>query len=383
MSEVSAVLSLPYIAPAQAQKHVTHNEALRVLDALVQPTVGSRSVGDPPANPGNGERHVVGPSASGAWAGRSGDIAVFEEGTGWSFFAPEEGWVVQVRDEDILCAYDGSDWTQLGLYAGQPIQNVPQLGIATAADDTNRLAVSSDATLLNHAGDGHQLKINKAAAADTASLLFQTNWGGRAEMGTTGSDSFAIKVSADGTTWTDAMSIAADGSATQIATPVFIDEDLAADRLISSTDKHSYLTATLNNSHPNPVASSIQMGFGGVRRYACLVHAGFEQFNITAYDASGVWKGSPLVMEFPGSASMNNALYIDKNSRVGIGRAPGVAKLDIDGIARLKPTAKAALPSASSVGAGGIAFVSDASGGAQPAYSDGTDWRKMSDNQPV
>ncbi|SMC53633.1 DUF2793 domain-containing protein [Primorskyibacter flagellatus] len=383
MSEVSPVLSLPYIAPAQAQKHVTHNEALRVLDALVQPTVASRTAGDPPASPLHGDRYVVGPSASGLWAAHAGDLALFEEGLGWSFFAAKHGWVVHVRDEDILCAFDGSDWQPLGLYANQPLQNVPQLGIATGADETNRLAVASDATLLSHAGNGHQLKINKAMAADTASLLFQTTWGGRAEMGTTGSDDFAVKVSADGSSWTDVMVMAADGSATQFGTPVIVDEDVAADRLISSTHKHSYLTMTLNNSHADPVASSIQMGFGGVRRYACLVHAGFEQFNITAYDAAGVWKGSPVVLEFPGSASMNNALYIDKNSHVGIGKAPGAAKLDIDGIARLKPLSKSALPAASTVGPGGIAFVSNAAGGAQPAYSDGTNWRKMSDNQVV
>lgn len=28
-------LKLPYIAPSQAQKHVTHNEAIGALDALV------------------------------------------------------------------------------------------------------------------------------------------------------------------------------------------------------------------------------------------------------------------------------------------------------------------------------------------------------------
>ena len=34
--ENSANLQLPYIMPSQAQKHVTHNEAVRTLDALVQ-----------------------------------------------------------------------------------------------------------------------------------------------------------------------------------------------------------------------------------------------------------------------------------------------------------------------------------------------------------
>lgn len=36
MSDVSPVLALPYILPAQAQKHVTHNEALARLDVAVQ-----------------------------------------------------------------------------------------------------------------------------------------------------------------------------------------------------------------------------------------------------------------------------------------------------------------------------------------------------------
>jgi hypothetical protein len=36
---VTPHLALPLMAAAQAQKHVTHNEALRLLDGLVQGTV--------------------------------------------------------------------------------------------------------------------------------------------------------------------------------------------------------------------------------------------------------------------------------------------------------------------------------------------------------
>jgi hypothetical protein len=43
----------------------------------------------------------------------------------------------------------------------------------------NRLSVASPATLLfSHAGQGHQLKLNKAEASDTGTLLFQTGWSG-------------------------------------------------------------------------------------------------------------------------------------------------------------------------------------------------------------
>jgi len=381
MSDTSAVLSLPYIAPAQAQKHVTHNEALRVLDVLVQLSVLSRSASAPPASPTGGDRYIVGAAPTGTWAGQASAVALFEEGIGWTFFEPQTGWVANVIDESAFVAWNGTLWQPMS--GGASLQNVPFLGVQTTADATNRLAVSADATLLNHAGDGHQLKINKSDITDTASLLFQTGFGGRAEMGTAGNDNFSIKVSADGALWSDAMSIAADGSGTAFQTPVSVANDLSAERLISVSDQYSYLTMTLFNDHSSPTAAALQFGFGGVRRYACLVHAGFEQFHITGYDDVGNWRGSPLVMEFPETASMNNAIYVAKNSNVGVGRVPGSARLDIEGVARVKPLAKASLPAASAVGAGGIAYVTDAAGGAQLAFSDGTIWRKASDRLPV
>jgi hypothetical protein len=81
------------------------------------------------------------------------------------------------------------------------------LGINTTADATNKLSVSSDAVLLNHNGTSMQLKLNKNAAGNTASLLYQTGFSGRAEMGLTGDDDFRIKVSPDGSTWRDAVQI--------------------------------------------------------------------------------------------------------------------------------------------------------------------------------
>ena len=52
MSETSARLSLPYLMPSQAQKHVTHNEAVRQLDILVQANVQSRVETHPTRQPG-------------------------------------------------------------------------------------------------------------------------------------------------------------------------------------------------------------------------------------------------------------------------------------------------------------------------------------------
>ncbi|WP_052731932.1 DUF2793 domain-containing protein [Devosia geojensis] len=199
----TARLNLPFILSAQAQKHVTHNEALLALDALVQPVVASRSVASPPASPLLGEAYIVADGAGGAWAGHDREIAVWRSGA-WVFHDPAGGWQAYVEDARELVVFQAGAWVAL---AGNGAGGVPRLGVNASADATNRLAVSSPATLLNHAGAGHQLKLNKAAAGDTASLLFQSNWSGHAEMGLAGDNHWRLKVSPDGGAWIEALSV--------------------------------------------------------------------------------------------------------------------------------------------------------------------------------
>ncbi|PPB79452.1 uncharacterized protein DUF2793 [Albidovulum inexpectatum] len=197
-------LALPYIAAAQAQKHVTHNEALDRLDGLVQLAVKDRDLTAPPASPAEGDRYIVAPGATGAWAGWDGDLVLFSGGA-WVRLAPQAGWRVWIEDEAVLLVFDGASWRDF-------MQNVPMLGINTTADATNRLSVKADATLLSHDGAGHQVKINKASDSNTASVLFQSGWTGHAEMGLMGGTGFSVKVSGDGTTWTEALSIDGTGN---------------------------------------------------------------------------------------------------------------------------------------------------------------------------
>lgn len=214
MSQVSPVLGLPYIQPAQAQKHVTHNEALALLDVLVQLAVVDHTMVTPPATPDIGDRYIVGAGGQGLWVGYDQHVAVWD-GNLWNFHEPDAGWEAYSIAGDMKLRFDGTAWM-----AVSGATELEQLGINTTADTTNRLVVNAPATLLNHEGAGHQLKINKSLLSDTASLLFQTSFSGRAEMGTAGNDDFAIKVSADGTVWTtaltfDAASGIADGAAVQ------------------------------------------------------------------------------------------------------------------------------------------------------------------------
>lgn len=202
MPATSAALKLPFIQPAQAQKHVTHNEALQVLDALVQLRVQAFAATTPPASPAAGEVFDVGSGATGAWAGQTGRLALWD-GTGWVFLEAREGWLAWDATLGTLRVRGATAWAPWS----PPPQNLATLGINATPDTTNRLTVSAAATMLNHAGAGHQLKVNKAATLETASLLFQSAFVGQAEMGLAGSLDFDIKVS-DGTTWRTALSTA-------------------------------------------------------------------------------------------------------------------------------------------------------------------------------
>ena len=77
-------LGLPLLVAEQAQKHVTHNEALRALDALVQLSVKDRDLASPPDLPADGDRYIVASSPTGVWAGHAADIAVWQDGA-WDF----------------------------------------------------------------------------------------------------------------------------------------------------------------------------------------------------------------------------------------------------------------------------------------------------------
>jgi hypothetical protein len=83
-------LVLPRILAGQAQKLVTHNEALRTLDGLVQLSVKDRTRKAPPATPVDGARNIVGPAPTGAQTGWTRDIALRAAGV-WHRLPARDG----------------------------------------------------------------------------------------------------------------------------------------------------------------------------------------------------------------------------------------------------------------------------------------------------
>ncbi|MHA6326465.1 DUF2793 domain-containing protein [Roseivivax sp. CAU 1753] len=294
----SAALGLPYMAPSQAQKHVTHNEALRLLDLIVQLSVVDRTRNTPPTGAIEGQRHIVGPAPTGIWAGQSASIAVFESGN-WSFLAPGTGWQAYIEDEAAMSVWTGSAWAALG----PDYDNLPGIGINATSDATNRLSLSAAATLFNHEGAGHQLKINKAAAADTASLLFQTNWSGRAEMGTAGTDGFAIKVSADGSAWQDAMVFdAATGLATGAAVQTAA-TDTGAGKLMRADFGYGpgNLLGTVAQGAGTPTGAVLEAGTEYLR-LACGTQIAWTTLGLARIDGATLGATWTLPVPFAGDA---------------------------------------------------------------------------------
>ncbi len=112
-------LALPLLRPGQAQKEITHNEALALLDLTVQANVLAVGVATPPAAPVPGGAWIVGTAPTGDWAGQAQRLAGWTT-SGWRFVAPYEGMTVWSIADAQPARFAGDGWT-LGVLAGSRV----------------------------------------------------------------------------------------------------------------------------------------------------------------------------------------------------------------------------------------------------------------------
>ena len=203
-------LKLPYIMPAQAQKHVTHNEALKAIDVLSQIAVDDFST-DRPIAPHEGQAIIIQNVEGTTPSADSNMILYFQDGA-WQRYSPMAGWVAWIKTLKLLFVFDGFKWVQVQ----NTYTSLPLLGINTDADLGNKFAIKSEATLFDNEGAGHQLKINKAETSETASLIFQNAYSGNAEIGLTGDNDLHVKVSSDGQNFKEAITVRTETGAVDI-----------------------------------------------------------------------------------------------------------------------------------------------------------------------
>ena len=314
-------LQLPLIDAAQSQKHITHNEALARLDGLVHLSALSLAKA-PPATPAEDARYLVDAGGTGVFAGKATQVAMFQNG-GFVFLTPKAGWRCFVQDSASFLVFDGVAWVDL--IAGR-LEQVSRFGVGTKADDVTRLSIRSNNALfaavpVSEGGSGDlRFKLNKEQPGASVSQLYQSNWSGRAETGLMGSDSFRIKVSADGSVWKDALVIDPASASVSCSAP------LLAPR-IQLSDAQSVAALPLDGSlffvsrrargsndqrqaaqSGDMLGGMVGQGFDG----ANFVSAAALRMEVDGTPAAGVMPGRVIIAGCnPGATTLTDRLRID------------------------------------------------------------------------
>ncbi|WKB50767.1 DUF2793 domain-containing protein [Eleftheria terrae] len=83
---------------------------LKRLGAVIGLAVKDRDLTTPPAAPVEGERYLIPAAATGAWAGKAGQIAV-RIGASWEYHVPRPGWLCFIEDESVLAVFKATGWS--------------------------------------------------------------------------------------------------------------------------------------------------------------------------------------------------------------------------------------------------------------------------------
>lgn len=93
---------------------------LRMVDSLVQLAVISKTLATPPGSPANGDRYIVGPSPTGAWAGLAGNIVMWTTDDPnvpagfWDSHTAKAGFIAYNLADTQLYLFDGTNWNSTG-----------------------------------------------------------------------------------------------------------------------------------------------------------------------------------------------------------------------------------------------------------------------------
>lgn len=199
-------LAMPLLIPNQSGKEITHNEALIILDNIVQKSVVDKDLSTPPENPENNVLYIVGQNATNEWENKENYLTYFDNG--WRFITPKNGFVFFIEDENKLYNFNGTSWVEIAPNFTPSItslQNLSHLGINATANSTNKLTVKSDFVLFDNVTANSTVKINKNAESNTASITLQNNNTSKAEFGLIANDDLTLKVSNDGENWNNAF----------------------------------------------------------------------------------------------------------------------------------------------------------------------------------
>lgn len=117
---------------------------IKRLGALLHLSVASRALTTPPATPAEGDRYLIPAAATGDWAGKTGQIALWI-GAAWAYYIPAIGWRCWVEDEAALLVYTAGAWTAAVASSGG--------GSAPSATDSGLVIIAKDLIANGPTGD--------------------------------------------------------------------------------------------------------------------------------------------------------------------------------------------------------------------------------------
>jgi len=325
----TANYALPYLLAAQAQKEVTHNEALNLLDLLAAPRLLSRGLATPPAEPAAGEAWLVPEGGEGAWSGHDGAVALWY--AGWHFVLPRPGFSAWIVDEGVQLLWSGTAWLPLA-----PLTPA-LLGALASAGGTlsGSLAVVGGGVVVG------------AEAPFTTRLGTAEQTPGNQVLGGGGEAAFLI------------ARFSANSGPPQLFFAKSRDNAPGGHAAVEAGDVLGRLS--FGGSDGAKITE-------GVRIQAVAEAAPGADYVATRLSvqlSAGFGPTERLAVTGAGALELGGATVIDQS------RVP-----------RLRAYTLATLPSAAAHPQG-LVYLADEAGGAQPAFSDGSDWRRVTDRAVV
>lgn len=108
-------------------------------------SVKDRDLAAPPGSPASGDTYIPAATATGAWAGKEGQIVVWD-GTAWVFGVPREGWVASIDDEDVMIRHNGTSWSTGISFSEQAHADQAAVALGNADNEIGGLTIGATYT---------------------------------------------------------------------------------------------------------------------------------------------------------------------------------------------------------------------------------------------
>jgi len=346
---VTARLRLPYLAEAMLNADVAINEGLDILDSRVGTAVFSDQLTSPPAGPAVGDLYLVPASPTGAWAGQTDRVARWDGGA-WLFYPPEAGWRLYVVASDAFRYWDGDQWL------------TEQIGTASASGVTNDSGVTGDSV-------ADALDALDAAKADSAGLATIATSGDYGDL--TGTPTLGALAAGLASAFTGVVGTLGDGVTAGWSATTF-----------NTNPRYSLFRGNGSAASPAAAAGIIgQFDFGGY--YSTTQTTTALRLRIDTQGAFTSLATASARLRFQtadNTGALADRVTIAANGELQMGSGFDTIVSAARHL-RLRSYTVATLPSAAA--AAELIYVSDDAGGAVPAFSDGADWRRMTDRAVV